>query len=238
MKRFLLVDDNVAFAENLAEILRDEGHDVTVVGSAADALVRLGQEKFDAMVTDMRMPVMNGAQLVHQLRKVDPGIPVIVATAYSGDEDLRVARAEGLLAIVPKPLPLDRLIELLTGARRDAAVALIEDDAVLSDNLSELLRSKGFTAVCAASVTETERLGGVRPFVGLVDLRVPGGGDGAALLKFRERFPDVPVLVMTGHADVVHPPGVEPLRVFNKPFQTDELFVEIERVYAHRNLAA
>lgn len=232
MRRYLIVDDNLAFAENLAEIVREFDAEVVVAGSGPAALETLRQGQFDAMITDMRMPVMSGAMLVHQLRQFDPTLPVIVVTAYAGDEDLSTARREGLLAILPKPVPVEQLLHLLEAARRDAAVAIIEDDAALSDNLSELLRGRGFTTVCAASVVDTERLGGVAPFVALADLRVPGGADGEALLRFRRRFPAVPVLVMTGHKEAPIP--ADAVRTFHKPFQAEELVAEVEREYEQR----
>src|SRR5207249_4638182 len=85
------------------------------------------------------------------------------------ENDLLAAREEGLLAVLPKPAPLDRLVELLRAARRDGLVAVIEDDSALADNLAEALRDRGFSAVTARSVSETDRLGGVRPFAVLVD---------------------------------------------------------------------
>src|SRR5437764_2812824 len=164
MKKYLVVDDNRAFAENVAEILRDHGADVTIADGGPQALQLARRSQFDALVTDMRMPVMNGAQLVHQIRRVDPGLPAIVVTAYTGENDLLAAREEGLLAVLPKPVPIDRLVELLGAARRNGLVALIEDDPSLADNLAEALRDRGFSAVMAQSVAETDRLGGVRPF--------------------------------------------------------------------------
>ncbi|HET9450273.1 MAG TPA: response regulator, partial [Aggregicoccus sp.] len=90
MGRFLLLDDNRAFAENLAEILEDSGHEATVVTSGEEALAAARERRYDALLTDMRMPVMSGAELVHRIRSVDPGLPALVVTAYSGDEDLRI----------------------------------------------------------------------------------------------------------------------------------------------------
>ena len=150
MRSFLLVDDNVAFAENIAEILRDAGHVVASATSGADALRAARERKFDALVTDMRMPVMSGAKVVHEIRRGDPELPAIVVTAYTGEDDLASARNEGLLAVLPKPVPVERLIELLETARRGALVALVEDDAALADNLCEALRDRGFSAVTAA----------------------------------------------------------------------------------------
>src|SRR6266540_2645140 len=143
MRSYLVVDDNRDFAENLAEILRDRGDDVAVAenGEAAAALVRT--RRFDAVLTDMRMPLMGGAELVHEIRRIDPGA---------------AARREGLLAVLPKPVEVPRVLALLASARRDGLVVVVEDDTRLSDNLCEARRTRGFAAVTAASVLETERL--------------------------------------------------------------------------------
>ena len=228
-RHYLIVDDNAAFAENLAEILRDEGDEVAVASSGAEALRLASASKFDALVTDMRMPVMSGALLVHEIRRVDPDLPAVVVTAYTGEDDLLAARQEGLLAVLPKPVPIARLVELLAHARRGGLVALLDDDVALADNLAEALRDRGFSAVTAHSVAETERLGGVRPFAALADLRVPGGRDGDALRLLLGRFPGMPVLVVTAHGDA---PGVpHGLPVFSKPFDTSALLAAVEALY-------
>src|SRR5262249_37073519 len=141
-----------------------------VADSGERAMALVAARKFDALVSDMRMPVMSGAELVHRVRRIDPGLPAIVVTAYTADNDLEAARNEGLPGLRPNPGPWPRLIELCTAARRNGLVALVEDDAALADNLGEALRGRGFAAVTARSVAETERLGAVKPFVALVDL--------------------------------------------------------------------
>src|SRR5579862_4874315 len=98
MRSYLIVDDNVAFAENLAEILADRGDRAVLASSGAEAVALVEKNRFDALVSDMRMPAMNGAELVHRVRKTDPGLPAIVVTAYTADNELEAARLEGLLA--------------------------------------------------------------------------------------------------------------------------------------------
>ncbi|TMB33910.1 MAG: response regulator [Deltaproteobacteria bacterium] len=232
MRRYLIVDDNQAFAENVAEILTDAGAEVTIVAGGPQALEAARSRRFDALVTDMRMPVMSGARLVHEIRAVDPGLPAIVVTAYTGEDDLLAARDEGLLAVLPKPAPIPRLLELLRNARRDGLVALVEDDPALADNLAEALRDRGFSAVTAHSVAETGRLGGVRPFAALVDIRVKGGSDGEALRTVLRQNPGLPVLAMTAFPDCKH--AVEAIPVFEKPFHTGKLLDAIEEVHEAR----
>jgi CheY-like chemotaxis protein len=232
MRRYLIADDNQAFAENMAEILVDDGAEVTVVSGGQQALDAARATRFDALVTDMRMPVMTGARLVHEIRAVDPGLPAIVLTAYTGEDDLIAARDEGLLAVLPKPAPIPRLMELLRKARRDGLVALVEDDPALADNLAEALRDRGFSAVTAHSVAETGRLGGVKPFAALVDIRVKGGDDGEALRNVLRQYPGLPVFAMTAFPESKH--AVKSVRVFEKPFETRKLLEAIEEVYEAR----
>ncbi|HXU72297.1 MAG TPA: response regulator [Polyangia bacterium] len=229
MRRYLIVDDNVAFAENLAEIIADAGGaEAVVVDSGEKALARVQRERFDALVSDMRMPEMNGAELVHLIRRADPELPALVVTAYTADNELEAARREGLMAVLPKPVPVPRLLEHLGRARRNGIVALVEDDVALADNLTEALRGRGFAAVTAHSVVETERLG-VRPFAAVVDLRLPGGVDGEAMRRLAAKFPGLPMVVATAHGGQALP--VASAAVFEKPFDTSALLAAIERLH-------
>jgi two-component system, response regulator PdtaR len=236
MRQYLLLDDNRAFAENIAEILRDAGDSATVVTDGAAALALAKTTRFDALVTDMKMPGMSGAAAVHHLRRVDPGIAAVVITAYPGENDLEAARREGLLAVLPKPVPLATLLGLLSSARRDGLVALVEDDPALSDNLTEVLRERGFSCATARSVLEADQLSMVRPFAALVDLRLPGGPDGEALRRLKARFPGLPVFVITAYPEAAS--GQEAAGIFQKPFDTESLVKALEQAHAARLSAA
>lgn len=228
MRSYLVVDDNRDFAENLAEILRDGGDEVVVAGDGREAAAAVQGRRFDAILTDMRMPLMGGAELVHEIRRVDPGAPALVITAHAGDDALEAARREGLLAVLGKPVEVPRLLALLASARRDGLAAVVEDDTRLSDNLCEALRGKGFAAVTAASVLETERLVPVRPFCALVDLRVPGGPHGEAMRRLAAKFPGLPMIVLTGYPE---PPPLPHQEFFTKPFDTAALLAAVERLH-------
>jgi CheY-like chemotaxis protein len=235
MRHYLIVDDNRDFAENLAEIVRDAGDEVEIAENGKEALELARSHRFDALLTDMRMPLMGGAELVHEIRRIDPGTAAMVITAYVGDCALETARQEGLLAVLQKPVSTLRILELLSSARRDGLVVVVEDDSRLSDNLCEALRSKGFAAVTAASVLETERLGPVQPFCALVDLRLPGGPDGEAMKKLARKYPGLPMIVVTAYHGV--PPPVPHHGYFTKPFDTPTLLSAVERLHDARSAA-
>jgi DNA-binding NtrC family response regulator len=231
MRRYLIVDDNEALAENLGEILGDQGDEVTLAHGGEQALVLAGERRFDVLVTDMRMPLMGGAELIHNVRRVDPGLAAVVVTAYEEDLKLEAARREGLLATFAKPVPIARLLEVLRVARRDGLAVVVEDDPAMSDNLCDALRSRGFAAVTAASVLETERLGPVQPFCALVDSRVRGGPAGEAMRRLSAKFPRLPMLIVTAYHDE---PPVPHVAFFSKPFDTGALLDEVERQHEAR----
>jgi CheY-like chemotaxis protein len=231
MRRYLIVDDNRDFAENLAEILGDSGDEVSIAENGKEALGLAGKTRFDALLTDMRMPLMGGAELVHEIRRLDPGAAAMVITAHTGDNDLDAARREGLLAVLQKPVSTARVLELLASARRDGLVVVIEDDSRLSDNLCEALRERGFAAVTAASVLETERLGPVQPFCALVDLNVPGGPHGEAMRRVAMKYPGLPLIVVTAYQEA---PPVPHEGFFTKPFDTGSLLDAVERLHSAR----
>jgi CheY-like chemotaxis protein len=231
LRRYLIVDDNRDFAENLAEILRDRGDEVVVAESGPEALSLARAGRFDALLTDMRMPRMGGAELVHELRRLDPGAAAMAITAHAGDDAIEAARREGLLAVLPKPVEVGRLLDLLSAARRDGVVVIVEDDAQLADNLAEALRTRGFAAVTAGSLLELERLGPARPLCALVDLRIPGGPDGEAARLLAERYPGLPMVIVTALHEVPQLPHVDR---FTKPFQTAALLEAVERLHRSR----
>lgn len=115
-RRYLIVDDNLPLAENLAEILTDAGARVTVTDLPRTALDLVSTERFDALITDFRMPDMSGLELVRRCRSVVPALAVVVMSAYSRETVLNDASRFGPDAtpeVLLKPFDVRELIALL-----------------------------------------------------------------------------------------------------------------------------
>lgn len=102
-RRVLVVDDNEELAENIAEILAIEGHSVTVVTSAEQALPIARSRDLDVVVTDYRLPGINGAQLLKALSDRGETVQAIVISAYADDRTLDEVSRVGA-TFIPKPL--------------------------------------------------------------------------------------------------------------------------------------
>ncbi len=109
MPRILIVEDDAATAWALEQSLSDEGYEITAVDSAERALAALRKQPADLVITDLRLPRMDGLELVRRLKARKHAAALIVVTAYGNDATLRRLEADGVHACFPKPFLIDRL---------------------------------------------------------------------------------------------------------------------------------
>jgi DNA-binding NtrC family response regulator len=85
-EKILVVDDEQSMTQFLSIVLRKEGFQVTAVSNGRDALERVKAENFDVVITDIKMPGMDGIQLLNHIKKHDPSLPVVIMTAYASQQ--------------------------------------------------------------------------------------------------------------------------------------------------------
>ena len=114
--RVLLVDDEVEFTTGLGKILRRRGFDVEVAGGAEAALALLKAGRFDVALLDVKMPGMDGIQLLGEFRRIAPDLRVILMTGHLSVDDEESGRRIGAFAYLLKPYPIPELIALIQQA--------------------------------------------------------------------------------------------------------------------------
>jgi len=107
--RILIVDDEVNARTALVELLRDEGYAVEAAADAFKALGKVADFAPDLVVTDLKMPGMDGLQLLAKLRENDPDLPVIVMTAFGEVETAVKAMRSGARDYLSKPVNVGEL---------------------------------------------------------------------------------------------------------------------------------
>jgi DNA-binding NtrC family response regulator len=110
MARILVVDDEVRMAALIRRELEDHGHEVDTAGDGAVALERLAGGDFDLMLTDLRMPGLDGLELLRRVRTEAPGTEVVLMTAYASAQTAVQAMKAGAYDYLIKPFEMDELI--------------------------------------------------------------------------------------------------------------------------------
>jgi PAS domain S-box-containing protein len=170
--RVLVVEDNLALADNIAELLREEGVRVEVCGSGAEAL-RLTERAsegaggpasdvaFDLAIVDVRLPDLTGVRLVPQLRTRMPGGEVILMTGDGSLDTAIAAVREGVFAYVQKPFTPQDLLAL--AVRALAQVQLRRERARLAAELAVSERMyRGVVETVESLIVSLERSGAIQ----------------------------------------------------------------------------
>ena len=112
----LIVDDDASQRTQLAGFLRDLGAEVAEAGDGREALALVPRFGPDVVITDLRMPKMDGRELLREIRQLNPEIGVIVVTAYGTVEDAVACLKDGAGDYLLKPLDLDEVEHLVRRA--------------------------------------------------------------------------------------------------------------------------
>jgi two-component system response regulator HydG len=120
--RVLVVDDKMELAETLADGLADHGYDAVPLSSSRAARARLESETVDALVTDLRMPDLDGLELLEASRGLAPERPVIVMTAFGAIDSAVESIRRGAYHYLTKPFKVEELMLFLGRALEDARV--------------------------------------------------------------------------------------------------------------------
>jgi two-component system OmpR family response regulator len=121
--RVLLVDDEQAFVESLAKVLRRRGMAVHTAHDGQSALALAAREEFDVIVLDLTMPGMDGVATLRALRLRDRLTPVLLLSAHAEVERAAQALSLGAANFLLKPCPVDELVAALEDARERKAYA-------------------------------------------------------------------------------------------------------------------
>lgn len=112
MARILAVDDSAAMRQMVGITLTGAGHEVQQASDGREALAIAEREKFDLVITDVNMPVMDGLTLVRHLRNLPGyrGVPLLILTTEATTEKKLEGKAAGATGWLVKPFNPDRLL--------------------------------------------------------------------------------------------------------------------------------
>ena len=106
----LLVDDEDRFREALSRQLSVRGFDVLSAASGEDALKIVNGNSIDVIILDQKMPGMDGTQTLHEIKKIDPSIEIIMLTGHATVDTAFEIMKQGAFDYIMKPVNLDEIL--------------------------------------------------------------------------------------------------------------------------------
>jgi len=202
--KILVVDDDTNLLDLLVDTLTTVGYQAVAAPGGAEALMKLNEEKFDLMISDIKMPGIDGLALLKKVRRHYPQLPVLFITGVASPEIIGRASPDGFLA---KPFRINHMEELIestlnnrpdTVANQIKRVLVVDDDDSFREMLTDVLRYNEYIpfAVRDGNAALVELENGTIDAV-VTDIKMPGM-DGIALTnKIKEKHPDLPVILIT-----------------------------------------
>jgi len=157
MTRLLVVDDEANIRAGLRDLLSLKGYHVEEAGSGYEALALLENTTYDLMVLDMRMPGMDGVEVMRRARNMQPDLPIIVLTAHASLESAIAAVKLGAADYLLKPFEVEDLLATVTRALRDHNERLRRQHLLdmMGKALNTLRETEGSTASRSLSPSPT-----------------------------------------------------------------------------------
>jgi DNA-binding response OmpR family regulator len=134
--RILIVDDSESSREILEDLLLQEDYEVKVASNGMEAMDILQRHKIDLVITDLKMPGMDGIQVLKESMRINKNIAVIIITGYASLDSAIESIREGAYGYVKKPFNLDEMLILVERARE--RVCTIRENQQLHERIRKL----------------------------------------------------------------------------------------------------
>lgn len=233
--RVLIVDDEKNMRRTLADVLRDEGHDVTTASTGEEAVAACEQDDFDVVLMDVRMPGIDGVEAFRRIRRHREGVRVLFMSAYGLEDLKRTALDEGAVAFLPKPLDLERTIKLI-GEVRDTAILVVEEDDSVAGTLQATLRERGYRVIVVKSPRDAlELVEQIRFDLVFVDVSLPATDGLQLYLAIKRITPTTVAIMIAGMEEELESLAREAVRrnaytIVHKPLDIDHILGLLDRV--------
>jgi DNA-binding NtrC family response regulator len=232
--RILVVDDEPGLRATLAANLGLEGFEVKEAASGEEAvkLVEAG-ETFDLVLSDIWMPGMSGVEVSREVRRMRPGMAVVMMTAFAAERLVIDVLKEGAYTVIQKPFSMELLLQVVRRALADKAILVVDDDRDFTRSLVTALENAGLRAEAVYDGEEAvKRIRNGVVDACVLDLVLPGQDGVQTYKEIRELDPSIPVIAITGKSveqmvyQVISHGSYACLR---KPFDTAQLIRTIAR---------
>lgn len=243
MRTVLIVDDDRIIREQLGKELRRHFFRVLAAVSGKEAMDLLAKENVDVMLLDVKLPDINGLDIIKRAKEIKPGCEVVVITGYGTQEIAIQALRMGAIDYIEKPIDADELKAALGRAmekmaqRKElaykSAILVADDEKNVVKKLCQILEKEGYQAFGAYSGDEAlEVMSKNKIDVVIADIKMANLDGMEVLKRAKKLYCDIEVIMVTGYGD--QELAVSALRAgacdyLRKPVNIEELLWSVEK---------
>lgn len=236
----LVVDDDVRLLDLLVDTLSALDYGVVGAESGQKALEILTQQTFDLMITDIKMPGMDGIELQSRVSKLYPDMPIMFITGVASPEIIGFSSTGGFLA---KPFRINKIEEMIQNALKgklekvgqtSKEILVVDDDPAFRKMLAEALEQYDYHPLLANDGEEALRMLASSQIEAVItDIKMPGMNGITLMKKIRVDYPDLPVILVTAYlAEEFKEDSIEDQAdgYLRKPFRVEKIVELLGRI--------
>ncbi len=211
-KHLLIVDDDPRIRGLLTESLSALGYTTSQASNGREALELVFNHEYDCVITDIRMPEVDGLTLLQSLKSQKPELPVIMITAFAIPQHKAEAVDAGADGFIMKPFRLSKIEDALTrvlseGLHNEKShrpirrVLVVDDDPHFRILLLEVLEAMRYSADSVSTAEEAlNRIEHHCPDAIISDFKLPGMSGETLVKTVKAMHPELPIILISGYA--------------------------------------
>jgi CheY-like chemotaxis protein len=211
-KAVLIVDDDPRIRNLLAESLTTLGYETHVAGDGNAAMENVRSGKLDCVISDIKMPELDGLTLLHQIKAEQPSLPVVMITGFAFQQHRDRALNSGAAGFITKPFRLEKIEEVLQRVMSRPAstapaphpihnVLIVEDDVEFRVLLTEIVEALGYNPMSVSDAeTAVKQIDLHLPDAVITDYKLPSMSGEDLVRRIKLNHADLPVVLITGYA--------------------------------------
>ena len=241
--KVLVIEDDETARDKLSKAIRKEGYQVVTAMNGRDGVEQFRKEKPDIVVTDLKMPGMDGLEVMHTVRQESKNAQIIVVTAFGEADTAVTALREGALDYLKKPIDLDELTVALGRAKERVSsykkaesfptLLLADDEDKIRERLTRVLEKEGWNVIPVANGEEAVKtFREVKIDIALMDIKMPKKDGLQTLHEMRAMSDDFEAIILTGYGD--ESAAIQALRdgainFLKKPIDLDQMILAVQK---------
>ena len=241
--RVLVIEDDETARKQMAKAIRKEGYEVLTAEDGRAGVDLFEKERPEIVITDLKMPVLGGLEVMQTVKRLSPKVQVVLITAFGGVDTAILALREGVLDCLTKPLDLDQLSLVLGRASEKVkelqdvdsypTMLLADDDEKTRKRLAKVLEHEFWKVIQAGNGREAvDAFERTKVDVAILDIKMPEMDGLEALHAMRGISDDFEAIILTGYGDETS--AIQALRdgamnFLKKPVDIDQLILAAQK---------